>query len=209
MSNLTFVPRLLPLLIAASLVPVMAHADEPVTLTTVVVEGVPQVMAPANVAGDLKGVPSDAAEMLTRVPGAAVVRNGAQSGIVQLRGLFNERVRVRVDGMSIAPLRGGVSADYSMQAWRVGGEWILSARKDTVAAYNTEPTTPGYGVLNLYAGVTPLKNLNLTAGVDNVLDKQYYDPLAGVSRVAGGSVPVGGIMPGMGRSLYVKMDWTY
>lgn len=109
----------------------------------------------------------------------------------------------------IAPLRGGVSADYRMEAWRIGGDWIVSARKEDVAAYNGELETPGYGVLNLHAGVSPLKNLNLAAGVDNVFDKLYYDPLAGVNRVIGSSVPVGAIMPGMARSLYVKMDWTY
>lgn len=109
----------------------------------------------------------------------------------------------------IAPLRGGVSADYRMEAWRVGGEWIVSARKDDVAAYNGELETPGYGVLNLHAGFTPLKNLNVSAGVDNVFDKRYYDPLAGVNRVAASAVAVGSIMPAMGRSLYVKMDWTY
>jgi iron complex outermembrane receptor protein len=109
----------------------------------------------------------------------------------------------------IAPLRGGVSADYRMESWHVGGEWLVSARKEDVAAYNGEPETPGYGVLNLRAGVAPTKNLKLSAGIDNVFDKLYYDPLAGVNRVAGGSVPVGGIMPAMGRSLYVKMDWTY
>jgi len=79
----------------------------------------------------------------------------------------------------IAPLRGGASADYRMQAWQVGGEWIVSARKEDVAAYNGEFETPGYGVLNLHVGYAPLKNLNLTAGVDNVFDKLYYDPLAG------------------------------
>jgi len=109
----------------------------------------------------------------------------------------------------IAPLRGGVSADYRMQSWQVGGEWIVSARKEDVAAYNGELETPGYGVLNLHAGFTPLKNLNFTAGVDNVFDKLYYDPLAGVNRVFDSSVPVGGVMPAMGRSLYVKMAWTY
>ncbi len=109
----------------------------------------------------------------------------------------------------IAPLRGGLSADYLMSAWKFGGEWILSARKEDVAAYNGEPETPGYGVLNLSAAYAPAKNLNLIAGVDNVFDKLYYDPLAGVNRVAGGVAAVGGIMPAMGRSLYVKMDWTY
>ena len=109
----------------------------------------------------------------------------------------------------IAPLRGGLSADYRQAGWRVGGAWLLSARKTEVAAYNGEPETPGYGVLNLYASIAPLKKLNLTAGVDNVFDKLYYDPLGGVNRVAGGVAAVGGIMPAMGRSVYVKMDWTY
>ncbi|MFZ0107357.1 MAG: TonB-dependent receptor [Thiobacillus sp.] len=109
----------------------------------------------------------------------------------------------------IAPLRGGLSADYRQAVWNVGGEWLLSARKDRVAEYNGEKETPGYGVVNLYAGYTPLKNLNLTAGVDNLFDKLYYDPLAGLNYVIGSSVPVGGIMPAMGRSLYVKMAWSY
>jgi hypothetical protein len=30
-----------------------------------------------------------------------------------------------------------------------------------------------------------------------------------VNRVIGSSVPVGGVMTAMGRSLYVKMAWTY
>jgi iron complex outermembrane receptor protein len=109
----------------------------------------------------------------------------------------------------IAPLRGGVSADYRKADWFVGGEWLLSARKEDVAAYNGEPQTPGYGVVNLRAGFSPVKNLNLAAGVDNLFDKFYYDPLAGVNRVLGSSVPVGGVMPAMGRSLYAKMEWTF
>ena len=109
----------------------------------------------------------------------------------------------------IAPLRGGFSADYRQARWNAGGEWLLSARKDRVAEYNGEQETPGYGVVNLYAGYSPLKDLDFTAGIDNLFDKLYYDPLAGVNYVMGSSVPVGGVMPAMGRSLYVKMAWTY
>jgi iron complex outermembrane receptor protein len=115
----------------------------------------------------------------------------------------------------IAPLRGGFSADYRQARWNVGGEWLLSARKDRVAEYNGEPETPGYGVVNLYASYSPLKDLDFTAGVDNLFDKLYYDPLAGLNRVPGGAADVAGvngatgIMPAMGRSLYVKMAWTY
>jgi iron complex outermembrane receptor protein len=46
---------------------------------------------------------SDSAELLRAVPGAAVVRNGPQTGIVQLRGLSGDRVRVAVDGMTLTP----------------------------------------------------------------------------------------------------------
>lgn len=45
----------------------------------------------------------DAASIVRKLPGAAVVRNGAQTGIVQLRGLSGDRVAIRVDGMSISP----------------------------------------------------------------------------------------------------------
>jgi iron complex outermembrane receptor protein len=45
----------------------------------------------------------DTAAMVQRMPGAAIVRNGAQTGILQLRGLSGDRVAVRVDGMTITP----------------------------------------------------------------------------------------------------------
>lgn len=45
----------------------------------------------------------DSAELLATAPGVAVVRNGQQTGIVQLRGLFGERVKVQLDGMNITP----------------------------------------------------------------------------------------------------------
>jgi iron complex outermembrane receptor protein len=109
----------------------------------------------------------------------------------------------------LAPLRGGLSSTYRTQDWDAGATWLLSTRKDKVAVYNGELPTPGYGVVNLYGRISPVKNLNLTAGVDNVFDKNYYDPLAGVNRVAGGVVPVGGIMPSAGRFGYLKLDWIF
>jgi len=45
----------------------------------------------------------DTSALLQNVPGASIVRNGDLTGIVQLRGLFNERVRVDIDGMQITP----------------------------------------------------------------------------------------------------------
>jgi iron complex outermembrane receptor protein len=45
----------------------------------------------------------DSAALLDTAPGAAVVRNGSQTGIVQLRGLSGDRVNVLIDGMHITP----------------------------------------------------------------------------------------------------------
>jgi outer membrane receptor protein involved in Fe transport len=46
---------------------------------------------------------ADTADLLRDLPGAAVIRNGPQTGIVQVRGLTGDRVAVRVDGMAITP----------------------------------------------------------------------------------------------------------
>ncbi|MGF1644249.1 MAG: TonB-dependent receptor domain-containing protein [Thiotrichales bacterium] len=46
---------------------------------------------------------ADASSLVERAPGASVVRNGGLTGIAQLRGLFNERVRIDIDGMNITP----------------------------------------------------------------------------------------------------------
>jgi iron complex outermembrane receptor protein len=45
----------------------------------------------------------DAAGLLADMPGAAVVRNGPQTGIVQLRGLSGDRIRIDVDGRTLSP----------------------------------------------------------------------------------------------------------
>ena len=62
------------------------------------------------------------------------------------------------------------------------------------------------------------KNLSIDVGLDNILDKQYYHPLAGVN--AGDyyamsiTFPDPGYtnnrnLPGMGRSVFVGMSLTY
>jgi iron complex outermembrane receptor protein len=45
----------------------------------------------------------DAADLLRLEPGLAVVRNGPQTGILQMRGLSGDRVRINVDGLTITP----------------------------------------------------------------------------------------------------------
>ncbi len=53
--------------------------------------------------GDRFLLAQDGAELLRGMPGAAVVRNGQQTGIAQVRGLSGDRVRVTIDGRTITP----------------------------------------------------------------------------------------------------------
>lgn len=46
---------------------------------------------------------ADASATVARLPGASILRNGPQTGLLQVRGLSGERVGVRVDGMTISP----------------------------------------------------------------------------------------------------------
>ncbi len=87
--------------------PALSHAQEnPKLLDPLVVQGrsnsQPWSLNESTVGSDhLRH--ADAAALIRKLPGAAVVRNGPQSGIVQLRGLSGDRVAVRVDGMTITP----------------------------------------------------------------------------------------------------------
>jgi iron complex outermembrane receptor protein len=77
-----------------------------------------------------------------------------------------------------------------------------------VSAYNQELPTSDYGVVNLRTRWQASKALRLTAGVENLFDRTYYDHLGGINRVTLSSVAIGGQLPGMGRSLYVGMEYA-
>lgn len=73
-------------------VPSIIVTGEPIAGATVVVP-TPELQARTN----------DTAGLLDQASGAAVVRNGPLSGIVQLRGLSDDHVNVLINGMEITP----------------------------------------------------------------------------------------------------------
>lgn len=99
------VPRLLPLLIAASLLPGVTRANEPAALATVVVEGrqeLPQPLGAQTVEiQQLTPATSDTASLLRDVPGMSLYGAGGVSSLPSIRGLADDRVRIKVDGMDL------------------------------------------------------------------------------------------------------------
>ncbi len=86
-------------------------AGEPETLPRVVVTGyndpardwspLSLESKPPTVAEKARA--QDTARLLEDMPGVAVVRNGSQTGLPQVRGLYGDRVKVLVNGMTLTP----------------------------------------------------------------------------------------------------------
>ena len=108
----------------------------------------------------------------------------------------------------IAPLRATTNLRYATGPWSANLQWMLAARQNQVSAYNGEKPTGGWGVLNLHGTWQASSALQLTAGLNNLFDKNYADALSGVNRVSGGDLPVGARIPGAGRSVFVGLNYA-
>ena len=105
MPNPAFVPRLLPLLIAATLLPMTASAEDASPLMTIVVTGTPDAGVPFGVEVEnlqsLRPVTSDTASLLREVPGVSLYGSGGVSSLPSIHGLADDRLRIKVDGMDL------------------------------------------------------------------------------------------------------------
>ena len=85
---------------AAIICPLLTSADEREQLTTIVVEGSSEHPGTFSAAPDSSGL-KDTASLLHRVPGANVNRNGPLTGIAQYRGLFGNRINIKVNNANM------------------------------------------------------------------------------------------------------------
>ncbi len=109
----------------------------------------------------------------------------------------------------IAPLRGSLSFDSRFLGWKNSIEVVMAAEQNKVAAYNGEPATSGYALLNLRTGREFGHGLALEIGLENITNERYADHLSGLNRVAGSDVGIGQRVPGAGRFLYVQMKFKF
>ncbi|MDP2109470.1 MAG: TonB-dependent receptor [Thiobacillus sp.] len=105
MKTPAFVPRLLPLLIAASLLPATAGAEDAAPLMTIVVTGTPEAVTPFGIevknVQSLRPATSDSASLLRDVPGVSLYGAGGVSSLPAIHGLADDRLRIKVDGMDL------------------------------------------------------------------------------------------------------------
>ena len=89
------------------------------------------------------------------------------------------------------------------------GEVQGFAAQDKVSETNNEIETSGYGLLNLRGSYRPTENVEIMAGIENLLDKGYVPHLGGFSRVNEGELSKGDRLPGYGRNLFITaaLEW--
>lgn len=112
----------------------------------------------------------------------------------------------------IAPLNGLLSLFYESTKWTLGTEVVGYWRQRKVSKFNDEPPTAGYALWHIRSQVEVIRGLQVGAGVENLLNKDYRVHLNGLNRaldnVASG-IGIGERLPGIGRNFYVTMNYEW
>lgn len=111
----------------------------------------------------------------------------------------------------IAPLNGRTTLSYRNQIAWTALEGVLYADQDDVPDTNRELKSDSYGPVNLSAGIRLARYLSLSAGVENLFDKQYADHLTGINinRASGPDVAVGERLPGREHNYFATLELSY
>ena len=122
------------------------------------------------------------------------------------------------DGLyNIMPLNAKLALTHKLAGWDNSLEVLMVQAKDTVSGVRNEVKTPGYSLVNLRTSYA-WKQVRLDFGVENLFDKFYYLPTGGaytgqgttMSNPALPNYPQWGTaVPGMGRSVYVGLNFKF
>lgn len=112
----------------------------------------------------------------------------------------------------IAPLTARTMLSYVQATWRIGFEAETVAQQNKVSDENEEQKTSGYALFNLSGNYQPSEHLVLSAGINNLFDREYEDHLGGYNRISNSDNPdieQGDRLPGLGRSAYIGANVSW
>ncbi|MBT4519732.1 MAG: TonB-dependent receptor, partial [Halieaceae bacterium] len=133
--------------------------------------------------------------------------NWSFSGLVNyVRG---KREDIGDDLYRIAPPNATVGLNYDQSTWSARIESVLYSKQDHVSQTNAERQTAGYGIVNLSASWQATSALQLAAGVENLLDKEYDNHIGGYNRVRNSDIAVGQRLPGYGINGFLRMTYEF
>lgn len=113
----------------------------------------------------------------------------------------------------VVPLRSHLTLTHHYQDWESHLEWQVVAAKTNVSDVRNEIATAGYGLVNFNVQHN-WSNLRIDIGVENLLDKFYFNPTGGAytgqgTTMALNSITYGIAVPGMGRSIYAGVALSF
>lgn len=129
-----------------------------------------------------------------------------QANLSLVRG---ERRDINDNLYRIAPDNLLLAFNWSAANWTVSLENISYAAQDSVSVTNRELTTGGYSLLNLNTRFYPNKNMEVGLGINNLLDRNYQDHLAGYNRAVNPDIALRGRLPGVGQNIYGRLIWQF
>lgn len=107
---------------------------------------------------------------------------------------------------SVAPLKGVLGVSYSQSQW--GSQLLLTAvGKQSETPDAADFQAPGYGLLDLTAWWSPVKNLTLTGGIFNITDKKYWID-SDVRSIAANTSTLDRLSQ-PGRNARIAADWKF
>lgn len=109
----------------------------------------------------------------------------------------------------VAPLNNRLTLTWQQDKLNVSLESVIYASQSKTASYNAEEKSSGYGLFNVYSQYQVSSDLQVNAGIENLLDKDYVDHLTGYNRNADSDIPVGDRLPGRGRNLFVGATLSF
>lgn len=110
----------------------------------------------------------------------------------------------------IAPLTARTMLTYTRTNWKLSIEAETVASQNKVSSENDEQKTGAYALFNLAAGFEPSENITLSAGVNNLFNRNYDNHLGDYNRVSGNpDIAKGDHIPGIGRSAYLGVNYNW
>jgi len=140
--------KLLSLLIGAAVVPAVVAQDAQ-RITEITVLGVRD--SHTVVTDDTLVAPADTAQMLRKMPGANINKNGELTGIAQYRGMWGDRISVAVDGAQISGA-GPNAMDAPLSYAPVALLESLTINRGIAPVSAAQETIGGYIQANTYSG---------------------------------------------------------
>ena len=113
----------------------------------------------------------------------------------------------------VIPVQGSLTLSHQYDGWHSSLEWALASSKEKVSDIRNEIQTAGYGLLNLQVS-HQWQSFRIDAGVENLLDKFYFNPTGGAYTGQGmtmslNGIPYGIAVPGMGRAVHAGVQWQF